>query len=278
MKYTQIPVDTFKNIQLNAGILLKSFTPSTGVIGDLIGATTGGLTFNDAPTFSDFGEDIDNCPKNTKELKKLESREVTMAGTFVTVNAATAKSLSAAADIDTEDTTHIVPRNELLAFDFTDMWWVGDYSDVNTGENAGYCAIHMLNVLNTSGFQIKSTDKGKGNFAFNYMGHYSMNDQDTVPYEVYIKQGNEVATPSILLNTHSATVADGSTVTLTANTVPADATVTWSSANSSIATVSNGVVTGEAEGNTIITASITQDGVTYNDTCTVIVTEAGGEG
>lgn len=193
MKYTQIPVDTFKNIQLNAGILLKSFTPSTGVIGDLIGATTGGLTFNDAPTFSDFGEDIDNCPKNTKELKKLESREVTMAGTFVTVNAATAKSLSAAADIDAEDTTHIVPRNELLATDFTDMWWVGDYSDVNTGENAGYCAIHMLNVLNTSGFQIKSTDKGKGQFAFNYMGHYSMNDQNTVPYEVYIKGSNTEA-------------------------------------------------------------------------------------
>ena len=278
MKYTQIPVDTFKNIQLNAGILIKTFTPATGVIGDLIGATKGGLTFNDAPTYSDFGEDIDNCPKNTKELKKLESREVTMAGTFVTVNAATAKSLSAAADIDAEDTTHIVPRNELLETDFTDLWWVGDYSDVNTGENAGYCAIHMLNVLNTSGFQIKTADKSKSEFAFNYMGHYSMDNQNTVPYEVYIKQGNEVVTPSILLNSHSATVAAGSTVTLTANTVPADATVTWSSANSNIATVSDGVVTGEAEGNTIITASITQEGVTYNDTCTVIVTEAGGEG
>lgn len=278
MKYTQIPVDTFKNIQLNAGILVKTFTPATGVIGDLIGATTGGLTFNDAPTYSDFGEDIDNCPKNTKELKKLDSREVTMAGTFVTVNVETAKSLSAAADVDEEDETHIIPRNELLSSDFTDMWWIGDYSDVNTGEDAGYCAIHLLNVLNTTGFQIKSTDKGKGNFAFNYMGHYSMNDQDTVPYEVYIKQGNAVATPTILLNSHSATVVDGSTVTLTANTVPANATVTWSSANSNIATVAAGVVTGEAEGNTIITASITVDGVTYTDTCTVIVTEAGGEG
>lgn len=278
MKYTQIPVDTFKNIQLNAGILVKTFTPASGTIGDLLGATTGGLTFNDAPSFSDFGEDIDNCPKNTMELKKLDSREVTMAGTFVTVNVATAKMLSAAADVDTEDATHIIPRNELLSSDFTDMWWIGDYSDVNTGENAGHCAIHLLNVLNTSGFQIKSTDNGKGQFAFNYMGHYSMANQDQVPYEVFIKQGNEVATPSILLNSHSATVANGTTVTLTANTVPADATVTWSSADSNIASVSDGVVTGEAEGNTIITASITQDGVTYNDTCTVIVTEAEGEG
>lgn len=277
MKYTQIPVDTFKNIQLNAGILVKTFTPATGVIGDLIGATTGGLTFTDSVTYSDFGEDIDNCPKNTKELKKLDSHEVTLAGTFVTVNAETAKLLAGAADADAEDATHIVPRNDILSADFSDVWWVGDYSDVNTGADAGFVAIHLINALNTSGLQIKSTDKGKGNFAFSFMGHYSMANQDTVPYEVYVKQGNAVVTPSILLNSHSATVADGSTVTLTAKTVPADATVTWSSADSSIASVSDGVVTGEAEGNTIITASITQDGVTYNDTCTVIVT-AEGEG
>ena len=187
MKYTQIPVDTFKNIQLNAGILVKTFTPATGVIGDLIGATTGGLTFHDAVSYTDFGEDIDNCPKNTKELKKVDNHEVTLGGTFVTVTAETAKKLAGPADIDTDDTTHIVPRNDLLQTDFDDLWWVGDYSDVNTGANAGYCAIHMMNALNTDGFQIKSADKGKGQFAFNYMGHYSMANQDTVPYEVYVK-------------------------------------------------------------------------------------------
>ena len=187
MKYTQIPVDTFKNIQLNAGILVKTFTPASGTVGDLIGATTGGLTFTDSVTYSDFGEDIDNCPKNTKELKKLDSHEVTLAGTFVTVNAETAKLLAGAADADSEDATHIVPRNDILSADFSDVWWVGDYSDVNTGADAGFVAIHLLNALNTSGLQIKSTDKGKGNFAFSFMGHYSMANQDTVPYEVYVK-------------------------------------------------------------------------------------------
>jgi len=58
-----------------------------------------------------------------------------------------------------------------------------------------------------------------------------------------------------------------------ATTVPAGETVTWSTGNSSIASVSNGVVTGgSTAGNTIITASITKDGVTYNDTCTVVNT------
>lgn len=88
----------------------------------------------------------------------------------------------------------------------------------------------------------------------------------------YFKSSDSASTPTILLNTHAATVAAGSTVTLSAVTYPAGATVTWDSGNDAVATVAAGVVTGVAAGNTIISASITQDGVTYDDTCTVIVT------
>jgi hypothetical protein len=188
MKYTKIPEDTFQNIQMNAGILVTDFDPTDGsfVASNQLGATTGGINFNAAPSFSDRGEDIDNCPKNTLELKKLDSWEVTMGGTFVTVNTATAKKLIAAADVSGNK---ITPRNDVVAADFTDLWWVGDYSDVNTGASAGFCAVHMLNVLSTGGFQIQTTDKGKGNFAFTFTGHYSMNAQDTVPFEVYIQEG-----------------------------------------------------------------------------------------
>ena len=87
MRFTQIPADTFKNIQLNAGILVKDFKPATGVITDIIGATSGGVTFEATPSYTDYGDDIDNCPKNTKELKKLDSWEAKMSGTFVTVTA-----------------------------------------------------------------------------------------------------------------------------------------------------------------------------------------------
>lgn len=193
MKFTKIPEDTFKEIQLNAGILVKSFTPSTQEITGLMGATTGGITFNAAPTFEDFGEDIDNCPKNTLELKKLTEWAVSLSGTFVTVTADTAKALIGAADADSQDQTKIIPRNDVLASDFEDVWWIGDYSDINTGTNAGFCAVHMLNALNTGGFQITSSDKGKGQFAFNFEGHYSMDAQDTVPFEVYIKAGSSAS-------------------------------------------------------------------------------------
>lgn len=186
MKFTQIPTGTFQNLQMNAGILVKSFAPTTGTITDLLGATTGGIQFQDNVSYMDFGDDIDNCPKNTLELKQIESREVTMSGTFVTVTAAMAKKLAGAADIAD---TKITPRDVLTKTDFEDLWWVGDYSDVNTGANAGYIAIHLLNSLNTGGFQIQSTDKGKGQFAFTFTGHYSIEDQETVPYEIYIKSG-----------------------------------------------------------------------------------------
>lgn len=274
MKYTQIPSTAFQNIQLNAGILVDDFTPSTGVVGNLLGATTGGVNFKDTVEYKDFGEDIDNCPKNMIELKQLDSHEVKMSGTFVTLSASTAKMLAGAADVDANDRTHIIPRNDILVTDFKDLWWIGDYSDKNTGDNAGFVAIHMINALNTGGFQIQSTDKGKGQFAFEFTGHYSMNDQDKVPYEIFIQQGGEVVQPSVLLNFHTVNVEADGTFTLLATTQPLGATVTWASGNSEIATVDGGVITGVAAGNTVITASIVVDGVTYTDTCTAIVTAA----
>ena len=191
MKYTKIPENTFQNIQLNAGVLLSSFTPSSATVSDeaIIGATTGGINFTATPTYIDFGEDIDNCPKNMKELKNLDSWEAKCSGTFVTVGTAVAKSLIGAADIGTSDTTKVTPRNDLAQSDFDDIWIVGDYSDKNGDTNGGFIAIHMMNALSTGGFQIQTADKAKGQFAFEYTAHYSMSAQSTVPFEVYVKAG-----------------------------------------------------------------------------------------
>ena len=195
MKYTKIPENTFQNIQLNAGVLLSSFTPSSATVSDeaIIGATTGGINFTATPAYTDFGEDIDNCPKNMKELKKLDSWEAKCSGTFVTVDTAVAKSLIGAADIGTSDTTKVTARNDLAQADFSDIWIVGDYSDKNGDTNGGFIAIHMMNALSTGGFQIKTADKAKGQFAFEYTAHYSMSAQDTVPFELYIKAGTAEA-------------------------------------------------------------------------------------
>ena len=195
MKFTQIPANTFKELQLNAGILTSNFAPTTGTVESnaMLGATSGGVSFTATPTYADWGDGIDNCPKNMMELKKLESWEVKMSGTFLTVNTAQAKSLMAAADIGSSDTTKVTPRNDVALTDFNDIWWIGDYSDKNGATNGGYIAIHMMNALSTGGFQLQSGDKAKGQFAFEYTAHYSMNAPDTVPYEIYIKAGTEEA-------------------------------------------------------------------------------------
>lgn len=190
-KFTQIPTNTFQELQINAGIICTDFTPGTGAIGESgqIGATTGGINFTATPTFTDFGDDVDNCPKNTKELKRLDDVEVKASGTFVTCNTTVAKMLMAAADIGTTDTTKVTPRRDLAQSDFDDIWIVGDYSDKNGATNGGFIAIKLLNALSTGGFQLQTADKAKGQMAFEFTAHYSISAQDVVPYEVYIKAG-----------------------------------------------------------------------------------------
>ena len=68
---------------------------------------------------------------------------------------------------------------------------------------------------------------------------------------------NVVAVTSITLNKSSLTLTEGDSETLTATVSPSDATdptVTWTSSNTSVATVSNGTVTAIKEGSATITA------------------------
>jgi hypothetical protein len=78
---------------------------------------------------------------------------------------------------------------------------------------------------------------------------------------------------SVVISKHILELPVDGTATLTATTIPEGETVSWNATSTSVATVtSDGVLTAEGAGNTVITASITVDGVTYTDTCTVIVT------
>lgn len=195
-KFTQIPTDTFKKLQLNAGILTTEFDPKSGELTatNIVGATSGGVSFEAVPTFTDFGEDIDNCPKNTKELKRIDMWECKMSGSFVTMDTKVATSVVGAAAIASDDQTKVVPHNAIDAKDFKDIWWVGDYSDINVDDSsagkAGFIAIKLANALSTGGFKIQSGDKAKGTFEFEYTGHYSLENIDTVPFELYIKAGS----------------------------------------------------------------------------------------
>ncbi len=103
----------------------------------------------------------------------------------------------------------------------------------------------------------------------------------TCTVTVTAKQSTEdpedpIAVEGITLDKTTATVEEGATVTLTATVTPGNATdktVTWSTSNEAIATVSGGVVTGVKAGEVTITAKAGDKSAT----CTVTVTAAATE-
>lgn len=260
--FTKVSSTAFASIQTNAGMLLNSFDPAdpkAPTDEQIICMTTGGINPSCTAEYTDFGEDIDNVPNNTKELKRLNSWTCTLSTTAYDTTPELIKLALGAADINGTN-TKIVPRRELKNSDFSDIWWVGDRLD------GGWVAIRLVNALSTDGFSIQTAKDGKGTIPLTLTGHVSINDQDTMPMEFYVSEGGSVS-----LNKHTETITGTSTKTLTATVKPTGTTVTWSSNNTSVATVSGGTVTGVSAGTAVITASVTVNGVTASDSCTVTV-------
>lgn len=189
MAYTKVPDDLFKKIQINAGIICKGFNTSTAAVTDILSATSGGITFASNPTYTDFFEDVDNLPPNTKQGKRITAWDPVLSGTMLQVDAENVKKRLGAADsTTTTGVTKITPRAQLVDADFDDIWFVGDYSDQNTGASAGFIAIHIMDALNTTGFQLQTGKNAKGQSTFEFHGHYDITDDDqTPPFEIYVK-------------------------------------------------------------------------------------------
>lgn len=177
---TKIPQNTFEGLQLDAGVLLNTFTPTNPEITDnaIICATTGGINVVCQPTFSDFGEDVDNCPNNMKEFKHLDSWDCRISTTGLGTSVENIRFALGAADV-TAASSKIVPRRDLTGTDFANVWWVGDRAD------GGLVAVKLINALSTGGFSLQTTKNGKGQIAIELTGHVSITDQDTMPMEFY---------------------------------------------------------------------------------------------
>ncbi len=180
-KFTVIPQDTFDGLQMDAGVILTKFNPAMPVAPDdedIVCATTGGITVSCAPTYSDLGSDVDNCPVNMRELKHLDSWECKISFTSLGTSAESIKMSLGCADIDSE-TGAIKPRKDLSQSDFGDLWWVGDRAD------GGCVAVQLKNALSTGGFSLKTTKSGKGQVSMELTGHVALADQTTMPMVIY---------------------------------------------------------------------------------------------
>lgn len=190
--FKKIKPTTFDELTMNVFMLLSEFDPatfsfSTGINGEkILASTTGGVSFSDSTNYTDLGENIDNCPKNTMELKYKEDGEVTMTGNLVTLTPEIATMLVGAATTTNVTGTgiagkKIVPNASISESDFTnELWGITDHGD------GGLLAIKMKRVLNTSGFSISTTDKEKGQIAFTFTCHKTIDDETDAPYEMYI--------------------------------------------------------------------------------------------
>ena len=180
-RFTKIPQSAFDALQLDAGMLLKRFDPESPEVldADIICATTGGVNPKCIANFSDFGEDVDNVPPNMKEFKHLDGWDCGLSTTSLGTSPELIQMALGCADIDSNDSTHVIPRAKVEQSDFKDIWWVGDKA------NGGFVAVRLKNALSTGGFSLQTTKNGKGQIAIEITGHVSINAQDEVPMEFY---------------------------------------------------------------------------------------------
>ena len=150
--------------------------------------------------------------------------------------------------------------------------------DANGGENApapqtkyhGITLRLSTQIPTREGYTFKGWAVSQyGNKTYDSNDTYIM-DRSITLYAVW--QKNIVNVSGVTLNKASVTLNVGDTETLTATVTPTNATdktVTWTSSNPSVASVSNGVITAKAAGTTTITATTVDGGKTA--TCVVTV-------
>lgn len=204
--FTVIPQNTFDALQMDAGVLLKKFDPAKPAKPadeDIICATSGGVNPTCVPTYSDFGEDVDNVPVNMMEFKHLDSWECKLSTTGLGTSPELIQMALGVADIDGSDSRKVIPRADLKQTDFKDIWWVGDKA------NGGFVAIQIKNALSTGGFSLQTTKNGKGTVAIEITGHVSINDQKTVPMVFY--SSDEAVADTVTTTTDTETTEETQT-------------------------------------------------------------------
>jgi hypothetical protein len=183
-KFNKVSQDTFKELQLEAGLVLNKFDP-TGATdvedADIVCATTGGIEIACKPEFVDYAEDIDNVPPGMIEFKEISSYECTIAFTALNASAEVIKLALGAADVVEGN---IVPRFDMSKDDTKDIWWVGERAD------GGFVACHLLHALSTEGLTLKTSKAGKGQISCTLTGHVSITNQNSVPMEFYVMEGD----------------------------------------------------------------------------------------
>lgn len=196
--YNELPADLLKKINFDAGVVLTKFDVTKGTVDkkDIIGATTGGTSFNSTPTMSNLFDDIDNVPGSIKQGARIDKYEPHLTGTLITIDEDSIQKMLVKSAVDkntTEGVTKFTAKQGLVPTDaFFDVWVVTGYAAVADGNGDiknGYFAIHLKNCIDVSGFQKQTANNGKSTYAIDFKAHYDADNPEDVPFEIYISDG-----------------------------------------------------------------------------------------
>lgn len=180
---------TPKHLQLDAGAFLKNFDPKTDTwetakATKLIGATAGGGSFSAVPTVRRI--EVDGVKGAVKGLETIDEwvvtltanvKEVTVESIKLALGAAAAEATSSAP----ANYTKITGKNEIMDADYlTNVTWAGRLSGSDKP-----VIIVVKNALSTNGLTISFADKSEGVIPVTVTGHYSQDDLDTPPFDIY---------------------------------------------------------------------------------------------
>lgn len=189
---TGLTENTAQNLQLNAGVLLTTYSPTAdgGTVSssNIICAARGGSTFTATPETHNV--EVDGVPTSTKGLVRLDGWDVKLSlpncleFTPDTIMRALPGSTKVNSSTSGTVYTTISASHTIAAGDYKDIWFVGT---LGNGKNI---AIELKNTLNLSGLTITYNNKGEGTFPLELTAHYdvsSTNGLNDVPFEIYIE-------------------------------------------------------------------------------------------
>lgn len=176
--------------------------------------------------------------------------------------------------------TYILGIQETEAMTFSANYTLADYAAIKALENTEQDFAVWMGATVENDIATPTGVDGK----FEFKGYITVtktgggvnevqNMTITIAPTTVIRQtAGTTETPSVTLDVHALTLSVGGTYTFNTVTVPAGKSVTYASSATAKASVSAaGKVTAAQAGSTIITATITDGGVDYTDTCTVVV-------
>lgn len=195
---TGLRSDTFKNLQLNAGILLKDLSYSsvtdatalktaianivsggTSPIGTLLGATRGGGSFT--VTREMRTPEIDGMRYGFVGSDFVDSTDAYISTTLVEVTPDNIVDLLGSGSATTSGKKTTIKMATALTDSnyLTNICWVGDLAD---GQLVLIC---LKNAINTADFSFTYTDKGEGTLAVEFHARQAnVDDYDEAPFEI----------------------------------------------------------------------------------------------